>query len=340
MVHAARNPVRIGALALVALALPASGLAQSASVAPHPPLVDGEAWVAFQRPTYERNNAHAITLVRPDGTDAFFAGAAIPGGEQLHPDWSPDGTRIVLDAANLHGTYDIWILSTSDWSAERAVACDAPCLWAQEPAWSPQGDRIAFQRHTMTDAGEISTIEILDLASGALTTLLETPTTEGVYAPRWSPDGQSLVFEQTLVENDAFMGVSLEVLDLVTPGTTRRLIPVETFANNADWSPDGTLIAFSAPAEGGEPGGPLSDIWVVAPDGTGLRRVTDAASGGGTAVQPTFADGGARLTFKLGDAALDASDAMASIALDGTDLKPLVGDGWTYGYHARLRPIP
>lgn len=338
MVRAARNRARIGAVALVALALPASVLAQSPAPTPHRGLADGEAWVAFQRPTYGRSNAHGLTLIRPDGTDGFFAAGAIPGGEQLHPDWSPDGTRIVLDAADLDGTYDIWILDTSDWSAEQVVACDAPCLWVQEPAWSPDGSRIAFQRHTQTDAGEISTIEVLDVTTGAITTLLATDPTEGVYAPRWSPDGASLVFEQTLVEGDAFKGVSLEVLDVANPGTTRQLIPVELFANNSDWSPDGALIAFSAPGEGGEPGGARSDLWVVAPDGTGLRRVTDLASDGGTAVQPTFIDGGTRLAFKLDDEALGASDAMASIALDGTDLKPLVGDDWVFGYHPRQRP--
>lgn len=276
-------------------------------------------------------------LVRPDGTRTFFAGAAVPGGEQLHPDWSPDGKRIVLDAEDLDGTYDIWILDTSDWTAEQVVSCDAPCLWVAEPAWSPDDSKIAFQRHTRTDAGEISTIEVLDLATGAITTVYETDTTKGVHAPRWSPDSASLVFEQTLIEGDAFTGVSLEVLDLADPGTTRQLIPIGIFANNSDWSQDGTLILFSAPVEGAEPGGMFNDIWVVAPDGSGLRQVTDTASRGGTAVKATFSPDGSRIVFQLTDDAM-ASNAMASIAIDGTDLRPLVGDDWMFGYHARLQP--
>jgi Tol biopolymer transport system component len=326
---------------LAALAIPASTVAQSPAATSTPPLADGEAWVAFQRPAFERDNAHALHLIRPDGTGAFFAGSAVQGGEQLHPDWSPDGRRIALDALDLDdtdGTYDLWIVDTSDWSAEKVVDCDAPCLHAQEPAWSPDGEQIAFQRHTMTDAGEISTVEVLDLASGDITIVLETPPTKGVYAPRWSPDGASLVFEQVALDGDDFLGVSLEIVDLAAPGQTRHLIPVETMANNADWSRDGALIAFSAPAEGGEPGGPLSDIWVVAPDGTGLRRVTDAASGGGTAVQPTFTSDSSRLQFKLDDPTTGAGDAMASIAIDGTDLRPLVGADWTFGWHPRQRP--
>jgi Tol biopolymer transport system component len=319
------------------MAIPASGLAQSPSPAPIAPLVDGEAWVAFQQPASERGG-HAVHLVRPDGTGTFFAGASVPGGEQLHPDWSPDGRRIVLDANDATTTPDIWILDTADWSSTLAVSCDAPCLWVQEPAWSPDGSQIAFQRMAATDAGEQSTVEVLDLASGELTVVHSGAPGTGAFAPRWSPDGRSLVFEQVAFDEDTFLGVSLEVLDLASPGTTRRIIPVETMANNSDWSPDGSLIAFSAPAAGGEIGGALSDLWVVAPDGTGLRRVTDLASGGGTAIQPTFTPDGSRIVFKLSDASLGASDAMASIEIDGTDLRPLVGEDWSFGWHARLRP--
>jgi Tol biopolymer transport system component len=38
---------------------------------------------------------------------------------------------------------------------------------------------------------------------------------------------------------------------------------------NADWSPDGSRIVFArAPSSG------VHSIWVVKPDGTGLRRLT------------------------------------------------------------------
>jgi hypothetical protein len=43
--------------------------------------------------------------------------------------------------------------------------------------------------------------------------------------------------------------------------------------------------------------------------------------------------------FKLTDPTTGASDAMASILLDGSDLQPLVGNAWAFGWHPRLRPV-
>jgi Tol biopolymer transport system component len=301
----------------------------------HAPLVAGEPWVAYQT---QGVGKHGVFLVRPDGSGAFFALQDLPGGIQLHPDWSPDGRHLVLDVENETGTADLWIVDTADWSAQRIVSCEAPCLWVNEPAWSRDGTSIAFQRHTLTDAGETSSVEILALASRTLTTVYETAPGLGVFAPRWSPDGGSLAFEQVVWDGEDLAGISLEVLDLASPGATRTIVPADRMANNVDWSPDGTLIAFSAPIEGGEPGGAKSDLWLVAPDGTGLRRVTDVAAAGGAAVHPTFTPDGSHLMFKLSDMASGVRDVIATIALDGTDLRSGAGAFWRGGWHPRLRP--
>ncbi|TAL07339.1 MAG: hypothetical protein EPO00_09535, partial [Chloroflexota bacterium] len=248
--------------------------------------------------------------------------------------------QLLVDVSDATETSDIWIASVADWSARKIVDCTAPCLWAEEPAWSHDGTRVAYQRHTTTAAGEISAIEILDLTSGAATVVYETGTDKGAYAPRWSPDDTSLVFEQAAADGETFLGVSLEVLDLATPGVTRTIVPVERMANNADWSPDGALIAFSAPMAGGEPGGPLSDIWVVNPDGTKPRRVTDVASATGTALQPTFTPDGTSIIFKLTDARIGAFDAIAAVAVAGGAPQSATGSNYLYGWHARLRPTP
>ena len=130
----------------------------------------------------------------------------------------------MLDAADRDGTYDVWVADTSDWSAERIVDCSAPCLWVQEPAFSPDR-KIAYQRHQMSDAGEVSMREIR-LDSGETAVVYETDPDKGVNAPRWSPDGMALVFEQVLLDGGRFIGVSLEMLDLRSPGTSREIVPV------------------------------------------------------------------------------------------------------------------
>ena len=304
------------------------------------PLEPSLGWIAYQAITPQRDGAHAVHLVRPDGTGAFFALDMIPGGEQLHPDWSLSGTQLVLDVSDATQTPDIWVADITTWKARKVVDCAAPCLWVQEPAWAPDGNRIAYQRHLSTAAGETSQIEILDTGSGATSIVFKTGTDRGVFAPRWSPDGKSLVFEETKAAGDTLVGVSLEVLDVAKPGVTHTIVPVEKMANNSDWSPDGELIAFSAPMKGGEPGGALSDIWVVRPDGAGARRVTTVAASGGSAVQPTFTPDGAHIIFKLTDEAVAASDAMALVPITGGDPNPATGSIYTYGWHPRVRPTP
>jgi Tol biopolymer transport system component len=315
----------------VALTTPAFGADPSS----RPGLTPGEPWIAFQATTGGRYGVH---LIRTDGTDQWFAGQSVPTGEQLHPDWSPDGDQLVFDADAFDGTYDLWLMDTSDWTTHTLIDCVAPCLWVQEPAWSPDGGSIAYQRHINDGSGETSQIEILDLATQATQVVYTTDTDRGVFAPRWSPDGGSLVFEQTVSVDGDFAGVSLEVLDLhdLAAGT-RTIVPASTYANNSDWSPDSTLISFSAPAEGGEPGGALSDVWVVHPDGTDMRRVTDIAAAGGTAVQPTFTPDGTRLMFTA-TVVGQGREMMTTIDIDGTDLQPATTNGPTYGWHPRLRP--
>jgi len=53
--------------------------------------------------------------------------------------------------------------------------------------WSPVGGRIVFA--TGSPASHNSTIRVLDVANHQITTL---PGSTDMFAPRWSPDGQSI----------------------------------------------------------------------------------------------------------------------------------------------------
>ncbi len=102
-------------------------------------------------------------------------------------------------------------------------------------------------------------------------------------APSWSPDGAHLLFSRGNIgdPNDPFRMFLDRVLYVVDAdgGNLRQLVPGELRANDARWSPDGSLIVFTSAIEAlAAPGidnwQEYNDIYAVRPDGTGLQRLT------------------------------------------------------------------
>jgi TolB protein len=129
------------------------------------------------------------------------------------------------------------------------------------PSWSPDGRRIAFHRYVR---GRNSEIFVVD-ADGRNERRLTRHPAEELWAV-WSPDGRRIAFVSTREGN-------WEVFVMNSDGTrvrqlTHRLASTELNVTPA-WSPDGRLIAFSSTRTPENP-----EIWVVRPDGKGLRRLT------------------------------------------------------------------
>jgi len=107
------------------------------------------------------------------------------------------------------------------------------------PAPSPDGERIAFasNRNGFWD------LYLLDLSSGNVTQLTETPQYEG--APTWSPDGSFMAFE-------SYEGNNLNIIVGPSDDPLRDPIPLTASLSSdhsPNWAPGGRHIAFISDGE-------------------------------------------------------------------------------------------
>ena len=171
-----------------------------------------------------------------------------------------------------------------------------PTLNLVPQAWSPDGERIAFEGWDETDPSRtgIYTAPAADL--GDLVRVTDTPRRPHDIPLDYSPDGTQLVFYRSARAEPHFpidTGGSLWVVNV----DGSDLHPLETPGTSpgwwARWSPDGTKILF--PTERLQPEGAL---WTVRPDGTGLTKVFEDEQGR-FATGPTWSPDGSQILFTL-----------------------------------------
>ncbi|MBX6316552.1 MAG: PD40 domain-containing protein, partial [Isosphaeraceae bacterium] len=168
-------------------------------------------------------------------------------------------------------------------------------------AFAPDGDRLAFVSLRDGEA-EIYTIQADGSEPRRLTTQFALDD-----RPAWAPDGRRLVFSSTRQPADRAGRAwnALYVMD-ADGSNVRRLSPREAADYSPAWSPRGDLIACASGS--GQAG--QTDLVVLAPDGSGRRRVV--ADGG----WPAFSADGQALFFH---SKRDGRWGIWRVGLDGSE---------------------
>ena len=161
-------------------------------------------------------------------------------------------------------------IAAADGSNERPLLGNTELDY--DAVWSPDGVTLVF---TSERAGSADLYRVKPDGTG-LERLTDDPAYDDQAA--FSPDGKQLVFVST--RNGGF--AHLWILDLATKRT--RALTSETPGGDfrPSWSPDGKWIAFSSDRESSMPFSDgrwerlqVVDLFVIHPDGTGVKRITE-----------------------------------------------------------------
>jgi TolB protein len=153
-----------------------------------------------------------------------------------------------------------------------------------QPAWSPDGERIAYVRR----AGTIGRADIWFMKTSGRGRTRVTSTAVPERDPSWSPDGTDLIYAARTGPGEPFRifvanadGSGLDQLTTQAAGSADRA-PV--------WSPDGSRIAFVSNRAGGFP-----ELYLMSANGTGVVRLTTNSF---VDANPSWSPDGTRLVFE------------------------------------------
>jgi Tol biopolymer transport system component len=174
------------------------------------------------------------------------------GGGEGYLSCSPDGRRIAYGAEgdiltiNDDGNWNIALLSGRE---------------AFEPAWSPDGTKIAFQSWEH----DPSEIYVMDVDGGNLTRLTDNSAYDDY--PAWSPDGTKIAFISDRDGNE-------EIYVMNANGSNQRRLTNHPFSDTFPaWSPDGTEILFQSGRSGSFRG-----IYIMNANGTNVRMLQQSTT--------------------------------------------------------------
>jgi Tol biopolymer transport system component len=211
---------------------------------------------------------------------AVLGGAVGPAHAQSSA-WA-SGNGLLVFRSDRDGEPDVFTLDPA--SGETVKLTPSHEVADLQPAWSPEGGRIAFVRRA-EPAGRAD-LFVMTAEGKGRTRLTNTPVPER--DPSWTPSGTGLVYAARTSLNGPFR-IFLAKADGSGPVQLTAQSNGQADRSPAV-SPDGATIAFVSDRDGGFP-----EIYLMSVDGTGVVRLTNNAEIDGN---PSWTPDGTRLVVE------------------------------------------
>jgi Tol biopolymer transport system component/DNA-binding winged helix-turn-helix (wHTH) protein len=202
-----------------------------------PALSPDGALVAYAMPPAGGDGAPAIFLQTTQPTSPRQLTAPPSGHSDHQPRWSPDGRQLMFSRIDDRGGCELLLMPVSGGATRAVGRCDR---MSSRYDWLPDGSGIVAGMKSGVEDGRAEPLAILRLSTGQWTSMQYAIDAGDVdLDPRYSPDGEWLVFRRNLSHSDLWRMPA-------SGGPPKRLTHLQGTLSGWDWTPDGgaLLIGF------------------------------------------------------------------------------------------------
>jgi len=161
----------------------------------------------------------------------------------------------------------------------------------RQPAWSPDGTKIAFAREHWNGNGGYSDIFVMN-ADGSDQRMLIQSRFDQFYSLTWSPDGTKIAFWR--IDNIPMVPSSMGIFVMNADGSDQRAVASTSNLWEPAWSPDGLKLAVTDNGNLGTYG-----IYLIKVDGSNQTQITQPPTSPDLFEDhnPAWSPDGSKITF-------------------------------------------